>query len=839
MKRMLINATQPEELRVAMVDGQWLYDLDIEHHAHVQKKSNIYKGVITRVEPSLEAAFVDFGAQRHGFLPLKEISRDYFYRDVSELGDRFRIKEVIKEGTEIIVQVDKEERGSKGAALTTYVSLAGRYLVLMPNNPRASGISRRIEGESRAELRDTLGAVNVPEGMGMIVRTAGVDRSSEELQWDIDYLIQLWSAIKSAASKCQAPSLILQESNVVIRAIRDYLRDDVDQVIIDSQDVYQDALNFVIQVMPHYKRRIQHYQGDTPLFNRYQIESQIETAFQREVRLPSGGSIVIDPTEAMIAIDINSSKATRGANIGETALQTNLEAADEIARQLRLRDMGGLIVIDFIDMAPAKDQRAIEQRIREALTIDRARVQVGRISRFGLLEMSRQRLRPSLGETSAKVCPRCAGKGSVRGTKSLALSILRLVEEAASKEHSAEVRVLVPVDIASYLLNEKRMLTHDIERRTHVRVVIIPSVQLETPHFEIQRLKGNELSKEVELSYKIQTELPTDADKSRASSADTTTTQEAILKGVVSQTQTMDSKWRLIPKKKMPKKKKVGLLAKMVAFFSAPSHQKLPAGQQHRPSKSRYNKNVSSDSRQKGPKKGPKKSPKKDGKSVHSHARHRQRESDAAQGHQKDKRSNGYRDKERVRHDKDGGSQRKRQQGARDKRGNRRDHGVEKAKEAHIDNSMASHGTQAATQPMSEAVVHKDSASVIAENVAAKNQEVHSIAVQARKSNLSSEQAEVSSLLPKTPQIESPPSNAAQPSSASGAAVLDKQPLVGAATLAVNDPRCNAKPIEDIEVATEVVENATLLAEPVVPDARRSKPKRAINDPRVKGTSEN
>ena len=412
MKKMLINATQPEELRVALVDGQRLYDLDIENRTRLQKKSNIYKGKITRVEPSLEAAFVDFGADRHGFLPLKEIAREYFYRKPEDGDGRMKIRDVVKEGTEIIVQVDKEERGNKGAALTTFISLAGRYMVLMPNNPRAGGISRRIEGDDRTELREALSALEIPNGMGVIIRTAGVGRSAEELQWDLNYLLQLWEAITDANTEVKAPELLFQESNVIIRAVRDYLRDDVDQVLIDSPTL-TDRLRLC---RPGHAAVQEPHQSCTrtaiPLFNRFQIESQIETAFQREVRLPSGGSIVIDPTEALVSIDINSARATRGSDIEETALQTNLEAADEVARQLRLRDMGGLVVIDFIDMLAARNQRAVENRVRDALAIDRARVQVGRISRFGLLEMSRQRLRPSLGETSAIVCPRCTGQGS-------------------------------------------------------------------------------------------------------------------------------------------------------------------------------------------------------------------------------------------------------------------------------------------------------------------------------------------------------------------------------------------------------------------------------------------
>jgi ribonuclease E len=511
MKKMLINATQPEELRVALVDGQRLYDLDIENRTRLQKKSNIYKGKITRVEPSLEAAFVDFGAERHGFLPLKEIAREYFYKDPGNVEGRLKIKEVVKEGTEIIVQVDKEERGNKGAALTSFISMAGRYMVLMPNNPKAGGISRRIEGDERSELREALSGLEIPNGMGVIIRTAGVGRTSEELQWDLNYLLQLWESITAANKEVRAPALLFQESNVIIRAVRDYLREDIDQVLIDSDDAFAEASEFVSMVMPKYKNRIKRYEDSIPLFNRFQIESQIETAFQREVRLPSGGSIVIDPTEALVSIDINSARATKGSDIEDTALQTNLEAADEIARQLRLRDMGGLVVIDFIDMLAAKNQRSVENRMRDALELDRARVQVGRISRFGLLEMSRQRLRPSLGETSAIVCPRCTGQGSIRDTKSLALSILRLMEEEAIKDRTAEVRGIVPVDVAAYLLNEKRAALSEIEQVTRTRLLVIPNPNLETPHFEVSRLRDDEVSEDRAVSYKIDIAVP-DAD---------------------------------------------------------------------------------------------------------------------------------------------------------------------------------------------------------------------------------------------------------------------------------------------------------------------------------------
>lgn len=507
MKRMLINATQPEELRVAMVDGQKLYDLDIEVPSREQKKSNIYKGKITRVEPSLEAAFVDYGAERHGFLPLKEIARSYFSEEARQQSGRVNIKDAVKEGQELIVQVEKEERGQKGAALTTFISLAGRYLVLMPNNPRAGGVSRRIEGEDRNLVRDAMAALNYPEGMGLIVRTAGVGRAIEELQWDLDYLLQLWSAIERAAEARPAPFLVYQESNVIIRALRDYLRSDIGEILIDDEEVYRQAREFMEQVMPHNLHKLKRYEDSVPLFSRYQIESQIESAFQRVVNLPSGGSIVIDHTEALLSIDINSARATKGADIEETALNTNLEAAEEIARQLRIRDLGGLIVIDFIDMQPARNQREVENRLREALKLDRARVQVGRISRFGLLEMSRQRLRPSLGESSQVVCPRCNGQGTIRGVESLALSILRIIEENAMKDNTARVVARVPVDVATFLLNEKRKPLYEIEHRYMVNIILIPTPSMETPNYEIQRLRTDEVRKDKgTASYRMQPE---------------------------------------------------------------------------------------------------------------------------------------------------------------------------------------------------------------------------------------------------------------------------------------------------------------------------------------------
>jgi len=506
MKRMLFNATHPEELRVAIVDGQKLVDLDIESSAFQQKKGNIYKAKVTRVEPSLEAAFVDYGSDRQGFLPLKEISRIYFkdFDPRTSMG-QVRIKDVIKEGQELIVQVEKEERGTKGAALTTFISLAGRYLVLMPNNPRGGGISRRIEGEERAEMREAMSQLNIPQDYSVIIRTAGIGRSAEELQWDMDYLVHLWDAISTAATERPAAFLIYQESNLVIRAIRDYLRSDIGEILIDNPEIFERAQRFMQQVMPQILGKLKLYQDETPLFSRYQIENQIESAFGREVRLESGGAIVFDKTEALVTIDVNSARATKGADIEETAFNTNMEAADELARQLRLRDLGGLIVIDFIDMTPARNQREVENRLTEALKADRARVQVGRISRFGLLEMSRQRLRPSLGEASTVVCPRCEGRGNIRDIQSSALHILRYIQEEAMKENTAALHVHLPVDTATFLLNEKRHEISSIETRLGTPVIILPDAEMETPHYHIRRLRSEEYDVEIDVpSYDVE-----------------------------------------------------------------------------------------------------------------------------------------------------------------------------------------------------------------------------------------------------------------------------------------------------------------------------------------------
>ena len=505
MKRMLFNATQSEELRVAIVDGQKLIDLDIEHAGKEQRKSNIYKGVITRIEPSLEAAFVDYGQDRHGFLPFKEVARSY-YKEGAD--GRARIQDALKEGQEIIVQVDKDERGNKGAALTTFISLAGRYLVLMPNNPRGGGVSRRIEGEDRDELRDTLAQLEVPKGMSIIARTAGIGRTVEELQWDLNYLTQLWAAIDGASAMQPGAYLIYQEGSLVIRAIRDYFSSDIGEILIDTPDIHEQAVQFMNHVMPGNVARVKLYQDEIPLFTRFQIEHQIESAFSREVRLPSGGAIVIDHTEALVSVDVNSGRATRGSDIEQTALNTNLEAAEEVARQLRLRDLGGLVVIDFIDMESQRNQREVENALREALHLDRARVQTGKISRFGLLELSRQRLRPSLGESNHIPCPRCHGTGHIRGIESTALHILRITQEDAMKENSAIIQVQLPVEVATFLLNEKRADIHKIEQRMGVEVVLIPNIHLETPNYNIVRIKHDDVNQETNrASYKM-VELP-------------------------------------------------------------------------------------------------------------------------------------------------------------------------------------------------------------------------------------------------------------------------------------------------------------------------------------------
>src|SRR3954452_11165063 len=532
MKRMLFNATQQEELRVAIVDGQKLIDIDIESAGREQRKSNIYKGVITRIEPSLEACFVSYGEDRHGFLPFKEVARTYFREGVDVRNAS--VKEALREGQEIMVQVEKEERGNKGAALTSFVSLAGRYLVLMPNNPRGGGVSRRVEGEDRQELRETMDKLDLPSGMSVIARTAGIGRNVDELQWDLNYLMQLWRAIEGAGQSSSGAFLIYQESSLVIRAIRDYFQPDIGEILIDTDDIYEQAHQFMSHVMPDMVHRVKRYRDDVPLFSRFQIEHQIETAYSRTVPLPSGGAIVIDHTEALVSVDVNSARSTRGGDIETTAFNTNLEAAEEVARQLRLRDLGGLIVIDFIDMENSKNQRDVETRLKDALRYDRARVQLGKISRFGLMELSRQRLRPALAESAYIPCPRCHGIGHIRGTESTALHILRIVQEEAMKDNTAQVVAQVPVDVATFLLNEKRNDVFSIESRFKVNVLLVPNRHLETPNYTIERLRHDDLNGSEPLPVSFQmVEQPVDADPVRMLKEEAREPrQEAVVKGI-------------------------------------------------------------------------------------------------------------------------------------------------------------------------------------------------------------------------------------------------------------------------------------------------------------------
>lgn len=580
MKRMLFNATQAEELRVAIVDGQKLIDLNIEYAGKEQRKSNIYKGIVTRIEPSLEAAFVDYGTERHGFLPFKEISRQYLRGEEGESA-RGRIQNLLKEGQELLVQVDKEERGNKGAALTTYVSLAGRYLVLMPNNPRGGGVSRRVEGDDRTELRETINALEVPQGMSIIGRTAGIGRETEELQWDLNYLMHLWQAIETAYSGQSGPFLIYQEGSLVIRAIRDLFQPEIGEILIDTESIYEQAVQFMAHVMPANVNKVKRYKDDVPLFSRFQIEHQIETAYKRDVALPSGGVIVIDHTEALVSIDVNSARATRGADIEQTAFNTNCEAAEEIARQLRLRDLGGLIVVDFIDMENQRNQREVETRFKEALRHDRARVQLGKISRFGLMELSRQRLQPSLGETSHRPCPRCGGTGHVRDTESSALHVLRIIQEEAMKENSVQVRVQVPVEVATYLLNEKRNDIYSLEARMRVQIVLVPNPHIETPNYFVDRIKQDTLSP-AELnapSYTLAVEPPEEEEAAAPTQEARPARQQAAVQNITPQQPAP-----VMSEKKEPAKEaKASVFSRIMQWFKSDAEMAAPVAAPERP----------------------------------------------------------------------------------------------------------------------------------------------------------------------------------------------------------------------------------------------------------------
>lgn len=830
MKRMLINATQPEELRVAMVDGQKLYDLDIENRTRIQKKSNIYKGIITRVEPSLEAAFVNFGAERHGFLPLKEISKQYFVKNPNSSEGRMRIKELVKEGSEVIIQVDKEERGNKGAALTTFISLAGRYLVLMPNNPRAGGISRRIEGEDRAELKEALRDVEMPDGMGVIARTAGIGRTTEELQWDLNYLLDLWKSIEAAVQTEQAPKLILQESNVIIRAIRDYLRQEIDQVVIDNTEAHQDAFNFVQQVMPQYQDKIKLYEDPVPLFNRYQIESQIETAFQREVNLPSGGSIVIDPTEAMISIDINSARATRGGDIEETARHTNLEAADEIARQLRLRDMGGLIVIDFIDMLANKNQREVENRMKQALGIDRARVQVGRISRFGLLEMSRQRLRPSLGETSAQVCPRCSGQGSIRDTKSLALSILRLVNEEANKETSAEIRALVPLDVGAYLLNEKRSALTEIERQSSVRVLIIPVTHFETPQYEVQRLRQGDVEQHSSaLSYQVEIEAP---DKPLELESNSDAIPEQPKAAVQSINRDIPAPISVQATQHIVAEEKPGFLKKIISnLFDKPEPQVVEEKPVEKTQKPRARKTNN------------KESGNRDSGNRNNRNRNRNNNRNERDGNKpKPKNTNQAKNNRENVDSQDaqgnaGNKPKKRPQNRRArnnqprKRGERVEHNADTSNENLAENAKSVAVTASATNPPAapSSKTAKDDSKQTATNKV-KQADIETTADNATKT--ATVDAAKTSPANKTAEKPVIPLANTKPPVAKEESVVKKKPSSG--ERATNDPRSVPKPVSAVDIKTQSLDSLqnAVVSSPAQKDPSRVTPPRAANDPR-------
>lgn len=594
MKRMLFNATHSEELRVAIVDGQKLIDIDIETAGREQRKSNIYKGVITRIEPSLEACFVNYGEERHGFLPFKEVSKQYF-KDGSDVS-RAKIQEVLSEGQELLVQVEKEERGNKGAALTTFISLAGRYLVLMPNNPRGGGVSRRIEGEERQELREALDKLDYPKGMSIIARTAGIGRSVEELQWDLNYLMQLWSAIDNAGKSSSGAFLIYQESSLVIRAIRDYFHRDIGEVLIDTDDIYNQAKQFMQHVMPDLMHVVKRYRDDIPLFSRFQIEHQIETAYSRMVPLPSGGAIVIDHTEALVSIDVNSARATRGSDIEDTAFRTNLEAAEEVARQLRLRDLGGLIVIDFIDMERSQNQKDVENKVKESLHLDRARVQMGKISRFGLMELSRQRIRPALNEGSHTTCPRCNGTGVIRDTESSALHVLRIIQEEAMKEGTASVRTQVPVDVATFLLNEKRSEIHKLEARLKVSILLIPNKHLETPHYEVTRLRhDDEKLDEEKASFDLVTVTTEQSYYERKIVGEASKKQEAVIKGVIPAEPAPPSALKPSKASKSKSSGELSLWDKIVAWLTGSSDKKKPKALENKSSskdgKDRQNRN--------------------------------------------------------------------------------------------------------------------------------------------------------------------------------------------------------------------------------------------------------
>ena len=709
MKRMLINATQAEELRVALVDGQKLYDLDIENRRRERKQGNVYKAKVIRIEPSLEAAFVDFGPEKRGFLPLKDIAPQNFDASKSSTeGGRKQIQDLLKEGQELIVQVEKEERGTKGAAVTTFVSLAGRYMVLMPTDPRAGGVSRRVSLQDRSELRETLAQLEIPSGMGVIIRTAGVGRSAEELQWDLDYLLKLWKAILDASETESAPKLLYAENNLILRAIRDYLGKDIGELTIDNQAAYEEACSFVDQVMPSYRQRVKFYDEAIPLFSRYQIESQIVSAFNRTVKLPSGGSVVFDPTEALMSIDINSARATKGADIEETALNTNLEAAEEVARQLRLRDIGGLVVIDFIDMSSTENQKTVENTMRKALQPDRARVQIGRISQFGLMQMSRQRLRPSLEELTTEVCPRC-GQGRIQDVKSLALAILRIVEEESLKERSSKIRALVPLNVAAFLLNEKRTEVADIERRTQTHIVIVPNVNMETPQYEVQRIRDDHEVDDLNVpSYELTDSTIGSADEPTTSDAPQTPEQPAV-QAVRPPAPAAKAPAARAPAPEKASAPKTGLLSKLVSSLFSDGGESAnteaaesPSAAKSKPAKRKDHKQAKDGE----PKKAKGGGSKRGGKGGKTSAKDAKPKGENRQGERKANRKNGERQSGRRRREQDatGGEPQVRRE-ATGKNDDRRGQGRQRQRKKEEDQSVAASAEEkAARVPDEEAL---------------------------------------------------------------------------------------------------------------------------------------
>ncbi|MDE0269594.1 MAG: Rne/Rng family ribonuclease [Gammaproteobacteria bacterium] len=833
MKRMLINATQPEELRVALVDGQKLYDLDIENRRRERKQGNVYKAKVIRIEPSLEAAFVDFGPEKRGFLPLKDIAPQNFDASKSTTeGGRKQIQDLLKEGQELIVQVEKEERGTKGAAVTTFVSLAGRYMVLMPTDPRAGGVSRRVSVRDRSELRETLADLDIPSGMGVIIRTAGVGRSAEELQWDLDYLLNLWKAILDASETENAPKLLYAENNLILRAIRDYLGKDIGELTIDNQSAYDEALSFVDQVMPNYRQRVKFYDEAIPLFTRYQIESQIASAFNRTVKLPSGGSVVFDPTEALMAIDINSARATKGADIEETALTTNLEAAEEVARQLRLRDVGGLIVIDFIDMSSTENQKTVENTMRNALQPDRARVQIGRISQFGLMQMSRQRLRPSLEELTTEVCPRCSGQGRIQDVKSLALAILRIVEEESLKERSSKIRALVPLNVAAFLLNEKRTEVADIERRSQTHIVIVPNVNMETPQYEVQRIRDDHEVDDLNVpSYELTDSSVASTDEPTASDAPSMSEQPAVQAvrppaPTVPASTAPASKAKAAPAPDKASAPKTGLISKLVSsLFSdggGSANQEAaeePSAAKSKPAskpKGRKQANESDGDRKKAKDSGSKRG----AKGRRTNAKEARPKSEDRQRERKAKRRNGERQPKRRPREQDaaGGEPQAPREGA-DKNGDRKGQGRQGQRKKQADQPVAA--------PAEETAARVPDEGALAQSKRRPRRNRGKIAEEARQGDGGQKRSEpaaakveaIDQAVAAPPPEQPQPQPSAQPPNAEQDAGPSPAPVKAA----------------DPEPASDGASNEAASNEAAASDsAPKPAPSRALNDPRVK-----